>query len=62
MTLGDIRKKMSTLSHLPDTTAVRIFVDLVLEEPLDEIEALEDLAEIDVQPSASGDPEIILCM
>lgn len=62
MTLSDLRQKIGALSHLPDTSPVRILVELTMEEPLDEIESLEDLAEIEVQSSAIGDPEIILCM
>lgn len=62
MTLGDLRQKLEAISHLPDSAAVRIMIELTMEEPLDEIETLEDLADIDVQPSANGDPEIILCM
>lgn len=62
MTLGDLRQKLATISHLPDTCAIRIKVDIAMEEPLDEIETIEDLADIEVHGSVFGDPEVIFCM
>lgn len=62
MTLNELREKMDAMSTLPGSAQVKISVEITLDEPLDEIETMEDLADVQVQASLLGEPEIILCM